>query len=256
MKPARESRAPAAYWSLLKDADTKMRLRTDLAHILLQDGTFNVIGQRLTVYVRARRGNGELLGILVHDTRDPNRPVTMMAERAAAVRTVEGPRFVMVNGNRQDVDRQKGQLSLLYFDRYALDLSLYLQEPETRWMEPAERFLPQLLNPGDGLADRTYAGKLRAEAHQRLTAPLYAIAFAMLALAATVGGEFDRRGSGRRMLLVVLVGVLARALGLLAVNLSAKHGAVIALVYLIPLATAAGGAWFMLGRRRPQAVPA
>jgi lipopolysaccharide export system permease protein len=231
-------------------ADTKLRLRTDLAHVLLQDGTFNLIGERLTVYLRARQANGELLGILVHDTRDPTKPITMMAERALAVRTPEGPRFVMVNGSRQEVDRQKGQLSLLHFDRYALDLSVYLAEPETPWMEPNQRYLPQLFNPGNAPDDIANAGRMRAEAHQRLTAPLYALAFAMLGLAATVGGEFSRRGSGRRILAAVLVGVVLRALGLLAVNLAAKQPLLIPLIYLIPLGTAGGAAWWLTARRR------
>jgi lipopolysaccharide export system permease protein len=231
-------------------ADTKLRLRTDLAHVLLQDGTFNLIGDRLTVYLRARQANGELLGILVHDTRDPSKPITMMAERALVVRTPEGPRFLMVNGNRQEVDRQKGQLSLLHFDRYALDLSVYLAEPETPWMEPNQRYLPQLFNPGTTPDDIANAGRMRAEAHQRLTAPLYAIAFAMLGLAATVGGEYSRRGGGRRILAAVAVGVVARAAGLLAVNLAAKQAMVIPAIYLIPLLTAAGAAWFLTAKPR------
>jgi len=237
-------------------SDTKLRLRTDLAHVLLQDGTFNVVGDRLTVYLRSRQPNGELLGILVHDTRDPSRPVTMMAERAAAVRTAEGPRFVMVNGNRQEVDRQKGQLSLLYFDRYALDLGVYLSEPTNRWREPNERFLPELLSPGNTPDDINHAGKMRAEAHQRLTAPLYALTFALLALAATIGGEFNRRGIGRRALIVVLIGVLARAGGLLAVNLAAKHAMAIPLIYLAALGTAAGAAWWLAPRRHDRGIAA
>ena len=231
-------------------ADTKLRLRTDLAHVLLQDGTFNLIGERLTVYLRARQPNGELLGILVHDTRDPNRPITMMAERALVVRTPEGPRFLMVNGNRQEVDRQKGQLSLLHFDRYALDLSVYLVEPQTPWMEPNQRFLSQLFNPGTTPDDIANAGRMLAEAHQRLTAPLYAFAFAMLGLAATVGGEYSRRGGGRRILLAVALGVLARAAGLLAVNLSAKQAMAIPLIYLIPFVTTAGAAWWLTVKPR------
>jgi lipopolysaccharide export system permease protein len=231
-------------------ADTKLRLRTDLAHVLLQDGTFNLIGERLTVYLRARQPNGELLGILVHDTRDANKPITMMAERAVAVRTPEGPRFVMVNGNRQEVDRQKGQLSLLHFDRYALDLSVYLAEPEASWREPNQRYLPELFNPGSAPDDIATAGRMRAEGHQRLTAPLYALSFVLLGLAATVGGEYSRRGSGRRILGAVMAGVVLRAAGLLAVNLSAKHPAVIPLVYLIPLGSAGAAAWWLTVRRR------
>ncbi|MDP7549090.1 MAG: LptF/LptG family permease, partial [Alphaproteobacteria bacterium] len=77
--------------------DMKTSLRTNLSYVLLQEGTFNTIGDSLTVYIRARQSGGEMLGILVHDSRDRRRPVTMIAEKGAMVRTAAGPRFIMVN---------------------------------------------------------------------------------------------------------------------------------------------------------------
>src|SRR3546814_3488001 len=50
-----------------------------------------------------------LRGILVHDTRDPANPVTMMAERGVVVPSETGPRVVMENGNRQEVERGTGR---------------------------------------------------------------------------------------------------------------------------------------------------
>ena len=78
----------------------KTELKTDLSHVLLQEGTFNTVTSGLTVYIRERRSGGEMRGILVHDSRNENRPTTMMAEQGALVRTDAGPRLVLVNGNR------------------------------------------------------------------------------------------------------------------------------------------------------------
>ena len=93
--------------------DMKTSLRTNLSYVLLQEGTFNTIGDGLTVYIRARHSGGEMLGILVHDSRERQRPVTMIAEKGAIVRTPTGPRFILVNGNRQQIDHAAGQLSLM-----------------------------------------------------------------------------------------------------------------------------------------------
>src|SRR3546814_1149486 len=38
----------------------------------------------------------------VHDNRNPANPVTMMAEKATLIRTPDGPRLYMVNGNRSE----------------------------------------------------------------------------------------------------------------------------------------------------------
>ena len=54
--------------------DLRNNINTDLSAILLREGTFNTVGKDLTVYIRARQRNGEMLGILVHDNRDPRRP--------------------------------------------------------------------------------------------------------------------------------------------------------------------------------------
>ncbi|MDP6565261.1 MAG: LPS export ABC transporter permease LptF [Alphaproteobacteria bacterium] len=232
--------------------DKKTSLRTNLSYLLLQEGTFNTIGDRLTVYIRARQPGGELLGILVHDSRDRQRPVTMIAEKGALVRSQAGPRFVMVNGNRQQNDHGAGQLSLLQFDRYALDLSQFVRRDDERWLEPSERYLHELFWPGEGADDIANANRMLAEAHDRLAAPLFSLAFAMIALAAVLSGQFSRRG--RRWPVLVAVGfvVLVRAGGLGLVNLAAKVPILMPLIYLnIMIAIAICAVMLLKPPRRP-----
>src|SRR3546814_17848072 len=88
-----------------------------------------------------------MLGGLVHDNRNPANPVTMMAEKATLIRTPDGPRLYMVNGNRQQIDPQRRSLSLLYFDNYSLDLNSYAKKEGQSWREPSERYLNELLYP-------------------------------------------------------------------------------------------------------------
>ncbi len=207
-------------------------LRTNFSYVLLQEGTFNTIGDSLTVYIRARQSGGEMLGILVHDSRDKQRPVTMIAEKGVMVRTAAGPRFIMVNGNRQQIDHAAGQLSLLQFKRYALDLSQFVQRDDDRWLKPGERYLHELFWPGDNAADQANVTRMRVEGHDRLASPLYSIAFVLIALAAVLAGDFSRRGRRWRVFVAVLCVGLTRAMGLALVGLSAKLPALIPLLYL------------------------
>ncbi|MBC8241337.1 MAG: LPS export ABC transporter permease LptF [Alphaproteobacteria bacterium] len=212
--------------------DMKSSLRTNLSYVLLQEGTFNTIGDSLTVYIRARHSNGEMLGILVHDSRERQRPVTMIAEKGVMVRNPTGPRFILVNGNRQQIDHAAGQLSLLQFDRYALDLSQFVQQNKDRWLEPGERYLHELFWPGNNPDDLANAGRMRAEGHDRLASPLYSLAFTLIALAAVLAGEFNRRGRRWRLVVAVFAIALVRSVGLGLVGLSAKVPALIPLLYL------------------------
>ncbi|MBT5414564.1 MAG: LPS export ABC transporter permease LptF [Rhodospirillaceae bacterium] len=213
--------------------DLEYTIRNDYSAILLQEGAFNSINDGLTVYVRSRESNGELLGILVHDNRDAAKPVTMMAERGALVVTDEGPRVLMIHGNRQEVQRESGQLSLLYFDRYTFDLGQFTGRLESRWRTPEERYLDELLWPDyDNEGDAYYANKLITEGHQRLVAPLYALGFVLIALASLLSGEFDRRGQTKRIAVAVGAVVVVQAAGIAIQNLAAKHMDAIPLMYL------------------------
>lgn len=216
--------------------ETMTTLRTNLSHVLLQEGSFNTIGDDLTVYVRARQAGGAMQGILVHDNRNRDRPVTMMAESGALVSTEHGPRFVLVNGNRQEVDHAEGHLSLLHFDRYTLDLSQFVQRREQRWLKPGERYLHELLWPSDDPDDQANAPRMLAEGHDRLSSPFYDLAFTLLALTVLLSGQYSRRGQGWRIIVAILAVVLIRATGLGLTNAAAK---VPLLLPLIPLHIAA-----------------
>jgi len=212
--------------------ERQFAIRDDFSHLLLQEGTFNSLATGLTVYVRARQPNGELLGILVHDTRQPGTPVTMMAERGALVSTRDGPRFVLVKGTRQELTEDGRKLGILYFDKYSLDIYDVTNANGPRWREPRERFIGELFaepkTPGD-IANR---GKLLAEGHQRLVMPLYAIVFTMIGIAAMLAGEFNRSGRGRRILIAAAVAVAFQGLALALPNIVTKLPILVPLPYL------------------------
>ena len=65
--------------------DLQFRLRNAVSTVVLQEGVFNPVMKGVTVYVRARTESGELLGIIVHDGRNPDLPMTMMAQRGAII---------------------------------------------------------------------------------------------------------------------------------------------------------------------------
>lgn len=231
--------------------DLESSIRNDYSAVFLREGMFNTVSEGFTVYIRARDGSGELLGILVHDSRVPGKPVTMMAERGAILATEDGPRVLLVEGNRQEVERQSGRLSLLYFDRYTVDLSQFTRVSENRWREPPERFLNELFFPD--LADpnnKHYEKSLRSEGHQRLVAPLYPIVYALIAAAAMLSGQFDRRGQARRIAAAVAVVAVAQTAQIGLSNLSAKLPFMIAIMYLSPLTFTAAAFYVLLHHQR------
>jgi len=234
-------------------------VRSDYSSLLLQEGAFTNIGPNLTVYVRARESNGDLRGILVHDSRDPATSITLLAERGTLAMTDDGPRVILLNGNRQQVDRAAGKLSLLYFDRYSVEIGQTSTAREFRWREPGERYVDELLWPDLTEAhDRQYAPRLIAEGHTRLSAPLYALALVLVGLACLLPGDFNRRGLSRRLLVAAACGLGVEALSIAVPNLAARSPATIPFLYATPLALIALSAWVLTStnlRRRAASPP-
>ena len=230
-------------------------IRYNVSHVLLEEGAFNDFGEGITVYVRERSGDEQLRGILVHDTRDPAKVYTLMAERGALVRGEGGvSRVVLFNGSRQEVDEQNRGLSILYFERYAFELEDSREGAVERRRDARERRLGELLDVRNdpSVEPRDY-GRFIVAAHHRLTAPLSAVAYALIGLVCLLKGPF-RRGGQARLNAVAIAIVVFLGLGALGVeNIAARQPRLVPLMYvfavvpvivgLVVLARAQGVRW-------------
>jgi lipopolysaccharide export system permease protein len=224
--------------------DLQFQIRHQFVSAVLQEGTFTPLADRLTVYVRERAQSGELTGILIQDDREKGKSVTIIADRGVLVETASGPRVVMENGNRQQLDRATGRLSMLTFDRYTLDLGEIRDAPVGREREARELDFHELWS-GD-VTDPA----LIVERHQRIAGPLAALSFTLLPLACLLTGEFNRRGQARRILAAVAIVFLFEAVDLGIRNAAARSLVLIPLLYVSSLAPALVAGWFLLRKER------
>lgn len=220
--------------------DLQREFRSELSSLFLQEGVFNPVIDGITVFIRERSESGQLYGIIIHDERIPEKPVTMMAEQGAIVSSDKGPRVLMVKGNRQEVREDDGRLSLLYFDRYTFDLSALNKTKIDLWREPRERFLHELIFPAEEAAKIYNYRELRMEGIFRLSSPLLYLAFTAVALALLLGGDFNRRGQFLRILTAVCCVTAIQVVVLSMKNLGEKTPALEPVMYLLPLIAAVG----------------
>jgi len=205
---------PASYREF---KELQFHIRNSYSTVILQEGVFNPVMKGITVYIRDRSPDGELLGIIIHDNRKPAEPVTMMAERGAIVAGVHGPRVVMANGNRQEIQGDNGWLSLLYFDNYTFELSGLVESPNTRFRDARERYLHELFFPIERSEEVWDFQKLQMEGHHRLASPLLGLAFVFAGLAFLLTADFNRRGQIWR-----IIPAVAAVVGMEAAVLAAK----------------------------------
>ena len=249
----------------------QFEIRNQMAAILLQEGVFSSVSNDLTVYARVRERDGTLRGILIHDMREPGAPVTILAERGVILPGANGPRVILLNGQRQQMERvvpprsppgtaPVPQLSVLAFGENSVDLARTGKAEDARNRDSRERFVGELLNPDpeEGLLERDIR-KFRAEGHGRLASPLTAFSFAMVGLAAALATGFRRHGGGMTAMAAIAAVVALLALGLAVGNLAARDNRFIPLIWLHAIGPAVISAWVLSGApgwpRRAPPVP-
>lgn len=230
--------------------DIRTLFRDKYASILLEEEVFNSPMDGVTVFVRERDANNNLGGILLHDSRDPKFSVSMIAESGRVEQTESGPKFYLQHGMRQEL--KNGRISWLAFDNYALEIAFYGQNV-SRSESPEEQDILGLYQR-DGLTEKE-ARAYRAEANQRLTWPLFAIALPLFAIATLFSSEFNRRGQSRRMI-AASIGLALIVLAYFSLrNLTAKYGFLSPGLYVLVLAVAGLSAYVLVSGRTLRFLP-
>ena len=227
----------AGYWlnlSVVPDTLKSFRefqweIRNKVAAFLLQEGVFTSISDKLVVYIRTRTPDGSLRGILVDDARDPTVHATILAESGQLLEGTNGPRVLLINGSRQEIDHQTGRLNMLTFTENEIDLADASGPEAERPADMSEVSVGELLNPHP--AFERDIPKWIAEGHKRLAGPLASISYALVALVSVLMGAFQRHGGFLRPFASVLAVVLLVALGLTIDGLAARDNTLIPLIW-------------------------
>jgi lipopolysaccharide export system permease protein len=164
--------------------DWLTEVRANVVQTIVQPGRFTAIESGVTIHIRERHPNGQLLGILLDDRRNPDERVTITAELGELIDNDKGTFLVLQNGVVQRHAVTERDPAMVRFQRYAFDLSQFASGPQAVKYSIRERYLWQLIlpDPNDPLY-REQPAQFRAELYDRLIAPLYPIAFVVLAFA-------------------------------------------------------------------------
>lgn len=210
-------------------------VRNDFTQVLIRPGIFNEVGDGMTIFARERAADGSLSRIVIHDARDKARPKTTMGERAVVLTETTGIKIVVFNGYQQELSRTDGRMSQLSFDRYSVDYRFAASESGGRPTDARERSTLELLSPSDEVrGDERLYRQFVSELNGRLSSPMLAPAYALIAVAALLFGEFNRRGQSIRVAVAAAVTVMTQAAYLGATGLSTKNLSTVPLLYLLP----------------------
>ena len=223
-------------WSSRELREAIVAVRTDLITQVIQPGRFTSPERGLTFHIRDRAHSGELLGLVLNDARDEKQSTTFLAERARIVRQNDETFLLMQTGHILRRSAPGEPTQIIAFESYGVDLAQFEAKADQRGMRPRERYLSELLNPApEDVAHARARNLITQELHERLSSPLYPLAFVLLAVALLGQPRTTRQGRGQALILAFVLATLTRVGGLTATNLLAARPAAAPLVYAIPI---------------------
>ena len=228
--------------------DWLTEVRANVVSTIVQPGRFTSIESGVTIHIRERRSNGQLLGIFLDDQRNPKERITVLSELGELIDNDKGTFLVLQKGIVQRREANQHDPAMVVFDRYAFDLSQFAGGPQAVQYSIRERYLWQLLFPDP--KDKFYIeqpGQFRAELHDRLIAPLYPLAFVVIAFA-YLGAPRTTRQSRTLSMLGAIGGVaLLRLIGFASTVFGAAMPWMLPLQY-VAIAVAFAAGYFVIRR--------
>jgi lipopolysaccharide export system permease protein len=242
----------AMPWSMRLLRQYIVQVRTDILTQVIQPGQFSSPEGGLTFHIRERALNGELLGLIVHDTRDRALSQSYLADRGIIVKREPSNYLIMTEGHivrRSDKDEPA---QIVAFDKYAVDLDRFEKKlSEDDDLKPRERYLSELLHPEPNSRQfKSAPGKFRAELHERSSNPFYPIAFVLIALAAVGQARSTRQNRIQQVALAFVLAAGLRLGGLALNNIVVLKASAVVLLYGLPLAAILASLWVIEHNRR------
>lgn len=230
--------------------DLNWTIRQDVTHLVLKEGEFTDVGNGIVVFVGNRAADNVLSNILIWDTSNRDREVTVMAEEGALVPGAAAPRLHLVNGTRQEYRPSTHEFTMLYFDSYTAEFGDGHPSDEVRSRDARERSLAELFAAEPGALSETDVRRFRIEGVQRLLLPLQVMGLTLLALFGLLGGHFNRRGHAGRIAATVALMVTFQAAVLGVNNLAMRSLALLPLLPTLALLPIVIPAWLLYPVRR------
>jgi lipopolysaccharide export system permease protein len=219
-------------------------VRAEVVTNNVQPGRFVVIEGTLTLHIRSRAPNGQLLGVMVDDRRDPKERVTILAEKGDIPTNDHGVYLMLENGTVQRHVVGQRDPDFVTFDKHPVDLSRLAPSTSLIRYSVQERFPWELWNPpADDPLFVDQPRQFRAELHSQFTAPLYPLAFLVITFA-YLGAPRTTRQSRALSFVGALLAVSAlRGLGFFGTLLGGHWPIALVIPYVVLAGAFALGLW-------------
>ncbi len=217
----------------------EFQLRNQFSSSIVREGAFNVI-KGLTIFVEKRKSAKEFEGVFIHDIgehagKKNKKPYTLLAKKGILKKINNKYVLVLNNGIRQEKDN-KNAIQSFEFDELIYNLDDFTKIVNSRSLKPYERDLKELFQVNsENVEDVKLRKRMEAEGHQRILLPFLCLINMFIAGLIMVVNRPSRRLRRKRMVWLILTGVLFQWAILNLLQLQIRYQFSVALAYSLVL---------------------
>lgn len=212
--------------------ELEWRIKNNISQLMFREGEFTHLQDNLTVFVSKHDDDGTVNSILINDERNENTKSTTTAEKGIIVQTDHGPRIILLNGSRQEINKNKQTFSSVSFSQYSVDFGLKESQKKRKDSVRLHSFIELITALSNSAMSANDRYKWFVEGNRRLTTPLLALVYALIACTGLLISNFNRRGQTKVVGISILSIILIQAIDLTSGNLAAKNLWWLILLYL------------------------
>jgi lipopolysaccharide export system permease protein len=222
-------------------------VRAEVVTSNVQPGRFTVVDGRMTMHIHNRAPNGQLLGVLIDDARDPKERVTILAEKGSILNSENGTYLILESGTVQRHVATQRDPDFIAFREHAFDLSRLSPTISFIRYSVQERFPWELaFPPADDPLYKEQPGNFTAELHNRITAPLYPLAFLVITFAYLGAPRTTRQSRAMSFVSAALAVSLLRGIGFVGTIMGSQRPITLLIPYVAFALTFVFGTWAIL----------
>jgi lipopolysaccharide export system permease protein len=220
-----------APWLQRKMLTELAKVRTDVVSNIVRPGDFTSVDRGLIFHIRERRGENQFQGVFIDDTRNPDERVTIVAEYGQIVQRGDSAFLIMRHGNVERRRSNERDPIIVMFGEYPFDLTRLAPAPFVS-VGLHEKYIWELAFPAaDDPVLRLSPGQFRVEFHERVFAPLYPLAFGIIAFAILGFPRTTRQGGAVSMFAVIAAVATLRLGGFAGTAIAVTTPAMLVVVY-------------------------
>ncbi len=229
-------------------------IRTSAPIVTLQEGVFTDITKGLTIFIDERLSSNRFKNIFVHDTREENKIIEVIAKSGRIDLSAMPPRLEFSNGVRSEYTVGDTQTALLEFNSYSLILTREYQGLVNRPSDYNELPISVLLKGTSN--NEHFSREMRAEGHYRLASPFLGLTLVIIGIASILSARYSRSGSWRQITAAAIAAIMVQILMVMARGATVSTPALFPLMYLIGIGPGLLGLYLLRQPSNPVKVTA